>query len=169
MPRSSTPADRSHQAFTMQAMLPSANLTTSAPHQYHSRGSITRPAGPLCTLRSRDHSRSTQHSVPAGGQPLPGQDLHLLGRSEGFRHACPSTWLPPSPSFAWRKPGGHGRLLARGSHRSGRAQFGHPAPRTMVSLRDEKHCEPHAVGGADSARSNGQISPTSSGHARSDD
>jgi len=102
MPRSSTPADRSHQAFTMQAMLPSVNLTTSAPHLYHSRGSITRPADPLCTLRSRDHSRSTQHSVPAGGQPLPGQDSHLLDRTEGFRHIYPSTWLPPSPSFAWR-------------------------------------------------------------------
>jgi len=102
MPRSWTPADRSHQAFTMQAMLPSANLTTSAPHQYHFRGSITRPADPLCTLRSRDHSRSTQHSVPADGQPLPGQDSHLPGRTEGFRHIYPSTWLPPSPSFAWR-------------------------------------------------------------------
>ena len=38
-----------------------------------SRGSITRPARPLCTLRSRGHPRTTQHSVPAGGQPLPGR------------------------------------------------------------------------------------------------
>ena len=30
------------------------------------------------------------------------RSLHLLGRIEGFRHVCPSTCLPPSPSFAWR-------------------------------------------------------------------
>ena len=71
MPRSSTPADRLHQAFSMQAMLPSAELTTSAPRCYHYRGSITRPIDSLCTLRSRGHPRTTQHSVPAGGQPLP--------------------------------------------------------------------------------------------------
>ena len=56
-----------------------------------SRGSITRPAGSLCTLRSRGRPQTTQHSVPAGGQPLPGQDLHLLGRIEGFCLVCPST------------------------------------------------------------------------------
>ena len=33
---------------------------------------------------------------------MSGQDSHLLSRVEGFRHVCPSTWLPPSPSFAWR-------------------------------------------------------------------
>ena len=33
---------------------------------------------------------------------LAGQDSHLLGRKDGFRHVCPSTWLPPSPSFARR-------------------------------------------------------------------
>jgi hypothetical protein len=91
MPRSSTPADRLHPATSVQTMLPSAKLTTSAPHSYHSRGSITRPIRSLCTLRSRGRPRTTQHSVPAGGQPLPGQDLHLLGRIEGFCHGCPST------------------------------------------------------------------------------
>ena len=33
---------------------------------------------------------------------LAGQDSHLLGRIEGFRHSCSLTCLPPSPSFAWR-------------------------------------------------------------------
>jgi hypothetical protein len=33
-------------------------------------------------------------------------------------------------------------LLTRGSHRSGRAQFGHPAPRSKRSLRTEKKCAP---------------------------
>ncbi len=89
MPRSSTPADRLPQANSGHALLPSAKLTTSAPHQYHFRGSITRPTGTLCTLRRRGHPRTTQHSVPAGGQPLPGQDFHLLDRKEGFRHGYP--------------------------------------------------------------------------------
>ena len=35
--------------------------------------------------------RTTQHSVPAGGQPLPGQDLHLLDRIESFCHVYPFT------------------------------------------------------------------------------
>ena len=39
----------------------------------------------------------TQHSVPAGWSTLAGQDSHLLGRTEGFRHFMQ---LPPSPSFA---------------------------------------------------------------------
>ena len=39
------------------------------------RGSITQLSRPLCTLRSRDHSLTTQHSVPAGDQPLPGRIL----------------------------------------------------------------------------------------------
>ncbi len=51
---------------------------------YSCRGSITRPAYTLCTLRSRGRPRSTQHSVPAGGQPLPGQDSHLLGHTRRF-------------------------------------------------------------------------------------
>ena len=102
MPRSSTPVDRLHQAVAIQPMLPSAKTTTSAPLQSRFRGSITRPTDSLCTLRSRGRPRTTQHSVPAGGQPLPGQGFHLLGRKEGFRHVCPLTWLPPSPSFAWR-------------------------------------------------------------------
>ena len=91
MPSSSTPADRLPQASSGSAMLPSAKLTTSAPHQYHFRGSITRPTDTLCMLRSRGRPRTTQHSVPAGGQPLPGQDLHLLDRIESFCHAYPFT------------------------------------------------------------------------------
>jgi len=70
MPCSSTPADRSHPASPMRAMLPSAYITTSAP-RLGFRGSITRPTGSLCTLRSRGRPRTTQHSVPAGGQPWP--------------------------------------------------------------------------------------------------
>jgi hypothetical protein len=69
---------------TVQPMLPSVQKTTSAPHSLSFRGSITRPASPLCTLRSRGRPRTTQHSVPVGGYPLPGQDLHLRVLTEGF-------------------------------------------------------------------------------------
>jgi hypothetical protein len=39
----------------------------------------------LCTLRSVGYPITTQHSVPAGGQPLPGGVGDPPGRSEGFR------------------------------------------------------------------------------------
>ena len=68
MPRSSTPADPRPQATTGPAMWSSAGLTASTPQRCF-RGSITRPARSLCTLRSRGHPRTTQHSIPAGGQP----------------------------------------------------------------------------------------------------
>ncbi len=45
-----------------------------------------------------------------------------------------------------RQLGRRERLPTRGSHRSGRARFGHPAPQAMVSLRDDRHCERHAAG-----------------------
>ncbi len=102
MPCSSTPADRLHLAMTVHSMQPSARKTTSAPQSVSFRGSITRPASPLCTLRSRDHSRSTQHSVPVGGYPLPGQDFHPRVLTEGFDMSHPSTYHPPSPGLTWR-------------------------------------------------------------------
>ncbi len=42
-----------------------------------------------------------------------------------------------------RNPGGPGRLPSRGSNRSGRAQFRHPAPRATGSLRDGRHAVVH--------------------------
>jgi len=49
--------------------------------------------------------------------------------------------LPPAPET---RSGGPGLLPTRGSHRSGRAGFPHPAPRISVSLLDGKRCGPHA-------------------------
>ena len=46
--------------------------------------------------------RTIQDSVPAGGQPRPGQDSPLPVRKWGFRHSGRLTWPPRSPSFAWR-------------------------------------------------------------------
>jgi hypothetical protein len=86
VPRSLTPADRSRLAFTARPMLPSAQKTTSAPHSLSFRGSITRPARPLCTLRSRGHPRTTQHSVPAGRYPFAGAGLSPAGFTRRFRY-----------------------------------------------------------------------------------
>ena len=46
-------------------------------------------------------------------------------------------------------PGGRGQLPTRGSHGSGRAPFGHPAPQIMVSLLNGTHCARRAQGGGD--------------------
>ena len=57
----------------------------------------------LCVYASQPGSLPDHATRDSGWWPaLTGQGFHLLGRVEGFRHVCPSTWLPPSPSFAWR-------------------------------------------------------------------
>ena len=59
-----------------------------------------------CTLSvyaSQPGSPPDHATLDSGWWPaLTGQGSHLLGRVEGFRHVYPSTWLSPSPSFAWR-------------------------------------------------------------------
>ena len=84
MPRSLTPASSSRQARLGVSTRPSVVLTTSALAGIISRGSITRPAHSLCTLRRADRSATTQHAVPAGGQPLPGGPGYPLGSIERF-------------------------------------------------------------------------------------
>jgi hypothetical protein len=69
MPCSSTPTDRIRQAFTAYPILPSAQLTASAPLSVTFRGSITQPVRSLSTLHGLDHSNSAQDSLPTGGQP----------------------------------------------------------------------------------------------------
>lgn len=54
------------------SVLPPLRKPRRPPPSVSFRGSITRPARSLCTLRSRGYPRATQHSVPAGRQPLPG-------------------------------------------------------------------------------------------------
>ena len=67
---------------------------------------ISRLNHAACTLSvyaSQPGSPPDHATLDSGRWPaLTGQDFHLLGRVEGFRHVYPSTWLPPSPSFAWR-------------------------------------------------------------------
>jgi hypothetical protein len=48
------------------------------------RGCLTRPSRSLCTLRSAGRPVATQHSVPAGGQPLPGRFCSYGAPSKGF-------------------------------------------------------------------------------------
>ncbi|BCX81307.1 hypothetical protein MIT9_P0885 [Methylomarinovum caldicuralii] len=64
--------------------------------------------------------------------------------------------------LAARWPGDRGRLLTRGSHRSGRAPLRHPAPRTMASLRNGQFREPRAVGGVGIVCTAAQNGPSSS-------
>jgi hypothetical protein len=58
-----------HSALTI---LPSAPGTASAPTNSRFRGSITRPASSLSTLRSGGYPNATQDSLPGGDQPYPG-------------------------------------------------------------------------------------------------
>jgi len=51
------------------SMLPSTNMTASAPTTSIFRGSITQPAHSLSTLRNMGYPNATQDSLPAGGQP----------------------------------------------------------------------------------------------------
>ena len=118
MPRSSTPADPTTLATAGRAMLPSAQKTASAPRSVPFRGSITRPAHSLCTLRSRGRPRTTQHSVPAGAYPLPGQDFHVLGSSRSRKFPSCLTCYMASP---------FSRLCLAQSPRERGTQFEHSA------------------------------------------
>ena len=72
------------------------------PRRSDSRGSSPRPARSLCTLRSEDHSSTTQHSVPAGGPPLPGGVGYPLGSPRRVSAVIHPAWRSPSPGFSWR-------------------------------------------------------------------
>ena len=67
VPRSSTPARPRSQALAAPPVLPSAVSTASALATCSFRGSITRPAHSLSTLRSPGYPGTTQDSLPAGG------------------------------------------------------------------------------------------------------
>jgi hypothetical protein len=65
------------------------------------RGSVARLSHSLSTLRSRDCSRTTQDSLPAGGQPSPDERARRV--QKGTQHEVSlSSWHPPHPGFPWR-------------------------------------------------------------------
>ena len=66
-----TPVGPERQATSALAILPSARDTASAPTNSEFRGSITRPASSLSTLRSVSYPTTTQDLLPGGGQPYP--------------------------------------------------------------------------------------------------
>jgi len=82
----SDPAESFTPGIAAQTLLPSTLKTVSASGSYSFRGSIARPSDPLCTLRSQGRPCTTQHSVPAGCQPLPGRFIHCRVPSEVFSH-----------------------------------------------------------------------------------
>jgi hypothetical protein len=101
MPRASPPAGPLIPGHTGKRYCLPCGKLRRLPRRISFRGSITRPIGSLCTLRSRGRPRSTQHSVPAGGQPLPGRVTTCRVRSEGFC-LCFLHRHPPPPGLAWR-------------------------------------------------------------------
>jgi len=68
----SDPGGTGASGLSTPAVLPSADDTASAPTISQFRGSITRPASSLSTLRSGGYPSATQDSLPGGGQPYPG-------------------------------------------------------------------------------------------------
>lgn len=101
MPCSSTPAGWTMPGLYGMSMQPSAVLKASAPAMRSFRGSITRPTHALSTLRSVGCPRTTQDSLPAGGQPLPGGIDYPTGFLRTISRRLP---LPSLPS-AQASPG----------------------------------------------------------------
>jgi hypothetical protein len=75
---------RAALCFGLQ-MLPSTRSRVSALVTSFFRGSTTRLAGLLSTLRSRPHGRTTQDSLSAGGLLLGRTGLSPVGHSERFQ------------------------------------------------------------------------------------
>jgi len=82
-------ADGLAPGVAAQTLLPSTLKTVSASGSYSFRGSITRPSDTLCTLRGQGRPCTTQHSVPAGCQPLPGRRNSCRVPSEAFSRILP--------------------------------------------------------------------------------
>ena len=91
MPRSQTPADRLHLANSVQPMLPSANLTASAPHQSLSR--LNHAAYRLPVYASQPGSPPHHATLGTGGWPtLAGTGLSPAGSQRRFP-SCLSVYM----------------------------------------------------------------------------
>jgi hypothetical protein len=78
------PRGETHARRCGVSLAASTLKTVSASGTYSFRGSIARPSDFLCTLRSQGRPWTTQHSVPAGCQPLPGRLKSCRVPSEVF-------------------------------------------------------------------------------------
>lgn len=103
---------------------PYARATASAPATGLT-GLNTRPVRSLCTLRS---PRSPGIHATLGSGCLPGSTGRSPAKGPDTGFTCSRHMVPPVQA-SWRNalPGGPGRLPSPGSHRSGHAQFAHPA------------------------------------------
>jgi hypothetical protein len=81
----SDPGGTSAPGHLGASVLPSAIFKTSAPTTRIFRGSITRPAHSLSTLRHQSYPVATQDSLPAAGQALPGGIGYPLGSYAEFQ------------------------------------------------------------------------------------
>jgi hypothetical protein len=98
-PRSQTPGGSRRQAISAPRCR-RANRNRAGSSACTFRGSISRHAHSLSTLRRTRSPAPTQDSLPAGGQPVPGRALTCwahFGRFQVSLHC-----LPPSPGLTWR-------------------------------------------------------------------
>lgn len=84
MPRSLTPVGLLTPGHCGAEVLSPLDITGTTPTTRSFRGSIARPSASLSTLRRRPRGSSTQDSLPAGGQPLPGRVYTCRVPSERF-------------------------------------------------------------------------------------
>lgn len=82
--RSWTPADRCTRPSRFSAVALRSEDSSGSANNPPFGARSHRLSDPLCTLRSRDRSRTTQHSVSAGGQPLPRRVFHPSGPIRRF-------------------------------------------------------------------------------------
>ena len=112
----------------------------------------------LVQTRSGGQSRRVtigRHGVLSAEQARRKAAQFIANIKAGEELARPQSPPDAGPTIAevaeryMRGPGGRGQLPTRGSHGSGRAPFGHPAPQIMVSLLNGTHCARRAQGGGD--------------------
>ena len=103
VPCSKTPARPRHPVISMPRYSLPRRIQRRPSRDAWFRGSVTRPAHSLCTLRSAGYPRPTQHSVPAGDQPLPGRVMLPAGLLYRFHDVAMSSFPPIRTS--WRKTG----------------------------------------------------------------
>jgi hypothetical protein len=102
VPRSQTPVGRPFLAKTSGPVLPAGVVKPSTPRQVIFRGSITRPAASLSTLRGRSCDRiSRKTRFWSAGWALTRRDSHPLGTSPSFQGDIGFS-SPARPGFSWR-------------------------------------------------------------------